>query len=43
MDLLKEKFDIFIQGGQSNAEGCGKGQVEKPFIPNESICYLYDI
>lgn len=42
MDLLKEKFDIFIQGGQSNAEGCGKGEVETPFIPNDSICYLYD-
>ena len=42
MFLLKDKFDIIIQGGQSNAEGTGVGEVANAFIPNEKICYLYD-
>ena len=30
MDFTKEKFDIVIQAGQSNAEGCGKGPLDEP-------------
>ena len=30
-DFTKEKFDIIIQAGQSNAEGNGMGNVEKYF------------
>ena len=33
-------FDIFIQGGQSNAEGSGIGPVIEEYIPDERICYL---
>lgn len=40
MDIRSEKFDIIIQGGQSNAEGCGKGPVEKEFIPSPNCFYL---
>ena len=40
MDIKSEKFDIFIQGGQSNAEGCGKGAVAQEFVPSENILYL---
>ena len=40
MDIKSEKFDIIIQGGQSNAEGCGKGAVAQEFVPSENILYL---
>ena len=33
-------YDIFIQAGQSNAEGSGVGPVTEEYIPNERICYL---
>jgi len=36
-DFTKETFDIIIQGGQSNAEGCGMGAVEFPFEMNPDI------
>ena len=36
----KEKFDIIIEGGQSNAEGTGIGPVSKEYIPSEKILYL---
>ena len=36
------KYDIIIQGGQSNAEGFGGGDVIKEYIPNERILYLTD-
>ena len=39
-NFSKEKFDIIIQAGQSNSEGCGFGVVENPFEPNELIWYL---
>ena len=35
-----DKFDIIIVAGQSNALGCGIGETEKPFIPNERIMML---
>ncbi len=35
-----EKFDIIIQAGQSNSQGCGFGKVNEPFIPTEDIYYL---
>lgn len=42
MDIKKIKFDIVIQGGQSNAEGCGVGPVDSEFMPkwSENIFYL---
>ena len=40
MDIKSEKFDIIIQGGQSNAEGCGKGAVAQEFVPSKNILYL---
>ena len=33
-------YDVFIQAGQSNAEGSGVGPVTEEYIPNERICYL---
>ena len=38
--MIDEKFDLIIQAGQSNAEGCGYGPVEKPFEPNDRIVAL---
>ena len=35
-----EKYDIFIQAGQSNAEGSGIGPVTEEYISDERICYL---
>ncbi len=40
MDIFNEKFDIIIQGGQSNAEGCGQGPVEKEYLPSPNVLYL---
>ena len=34
------KFDIIIQAGQSNAEGCGLGEVEKEYIPTDKVWLL---
>ena len=39
-DFSKEEFDIIIQAGQSNAEGCGLGDAEKPYATNWSVWYL---
>lgn len=36
----KTGFDIIIQAGQSNSEGCGVGSVAEPFVPNDDIWYL---
>jgi len=33
-DFAEEKFDIIIQGGQSNAQGFGSGEVETPYSEN---------
>lgn len=40
MDFSNVKFDIIIQGGQSNAEGCGVGPVERELIPSPNAFYL---
>ena len=40
MDYKKEKFDIIIEGGQSNADGCGWGEADEDYIPDEDILYL---
>lgn len=37
---VNEKYDIIIQGGQSNAEGSGIGPVSQEFLPNSNIKYL---
>ena len=39
-DFSGQKFDIIVQAGQSNAEGCGFGAVAEPFQPDEKIWYL---
>ncbi len=44
-DLLQyanEKLDIIVVAGQSNAEGCGAGEVQNPFVPNPNILWLWD-
>lgn len=42
MELNNTKFDIIIQGGQSNAEGLGIGPVKSELLPSmsENIFYL---
>ncbi len=40
VDFTKEKYDILILAGQSNAEGYGFGPAEKPWQPNERVWYL---
>ena len=32
-DFTKEKFDIIIQAGQSNADGTGFGNTDEPYVP----------
>jgi len=39
-DFSKDMFDIIIQGGQSNAEGCGIGPVDKPFESRHEILMM---
>jgi len=38
-DFKNECFDIIIQGGQSNAEGCGIGPTDHPYWPKENVLY----
>lgn len=35
-----DKYDIFIQAGQSNADGYGHGPAECPYVPDERILYF---
>lgn len=35
-----EEFDIIIQAGQSNSEGCGLGDTATPFVSDDKILYL---
>ena len=39
---MNNEYDIIIEGGQSNAEGSGKGPVTKyeEYVPNEKIVYM---
>lgn len=41
MNFKDEAFDIIIQGGQSNAQGRGRGDVTEEYAPSEDILYLY--
>lgn len=37
MDFSKERYDIVIQAGQSNAQGSGFGAVDEPYQPNDNV------
>lgn len=39
-DFSLEKFDIIIQAGQSNSEGCGIGNATVPFVQGPDIFYM---
>ncbi len=41
-NLKKEKFDIIVVGGQSNAIGSGFGSTEDEYIPDERIRWIND-
>jgi len=41
-EFENESFDIIIQAGQSNAEGCGYGDTVCEYKPREDILYLTD-
>ena len=36
-DFTKFKFDVVIQAGQSNAQGCGLGDVDSPYVPSDDV------
>ena len=40
MSFLNYAYDIIIEGGQSNAQGYGRGEVTKEYTPDEDIFYL---
>ena len=40
IDLNLTEFDIIIQGGQSNAEGMGLGEIENAYQTHEDVYYL---
>ncbi len=39
-DFSKEHYDIIIQAGQSNSEGCGFGNTDEPYTPNDCVWYM---
>ena len=39
-DFTKDKFDVIIQAGQSNAEGSSLGPTDEPYAPDERVWYL---
>jgi len=39
-DCKNEKFDIIIQAGQSNSEGCGFGDTDVPYVPDDRILHM---
>lgn len=39
-DFRNEKFDIVIQAGQSNSEGCGLGPTNEPYVESNDILYF---
>ena len=39
-DFTKDKFDIIIQAGQSNADGTGFGNTDEPYAPDGRVWYL---
>jgi hypothetical protein len=39
-DFKGENFDIILQGGQSNAEGCGLGPAAGEYQPDDNILYM---
>ena len=41
MNYTNQAYDIIIQAGQSNAEGCGRGPVSEEYTPDRDIMYLY--
>lgn len=42
VNFCKEKFDIIIVAGQSNAEGFGVGPIDFEYQPNDKILWLND-
>lgn len=39
-NIEKIPFDVILEAGQSNAQGCGKGAVTKEYVVDEDILYL---
>ena len=39
-DFTKEKYDIILQAGQSNADGTGFGEAPNPYEPNDNVWYF---
>lgn len=39
-EFKNQPFDIVIQGGQSNADGNGRGKTKQPYEPCENVLYL---
>ena len=42
MSYTSEAYDIIILAGQSNAQGCGRGEVTEEYIPDPDIMHLFE-
>lgn len=40
MNYQEYAYDVIIEAGQSNAQGCGRGEVTEEYIPDNDIMYL---
>lgn len=41
-DFSRDKYDVFIQAGQSNASGCSLGDTDEPYEEDQRILYMSD-
>ncbi len=41
MNFENERYDIVIQAGQSNAQGCGRGDVTEEYVADSEIMHFY--
>jgi len=39
---MKTGYDIIIQAGQSNAQGCGVGDMQNAYVENDDVLYYVD-
>ena len=42
MNYTTEAYDIIILAGQSNAQGCGRGETTEEYIPDSDIMHLFE-
>ncbi|MBO7304103.1 MAG: hypothetical protein J6V09_02650 [Clostridia bacterium] len=42
MSYVNDTYDIIILAGQSNAQGCGRGETTEEYIPDPDIMHLFE-